>query len=237
MTPGSSIVNRNVEIRGFGFTSPPSSNQVAFNGATATVVSATSSSIIVTMPANATSGPVIVTNGNGTATSLKAFTVLVPPIITGIDPLRAGQGVTTRGSVAGFNLKAASAVNFAQAGLTATILAGATDEKLPINLTVGALVPTGSYPFSVVTPSGTAQSGTITIEVRPGQPASIVTSVVTVKMPLDTTVPATSAPSGPSSSTSAATSVQMPIDTTVPATSAPTGASTTVSPVNSVEMP
>ena len=237
MAPGSSIVNKNIEIRGFGFTSPPSSNQVQLNGTTATVVSATTTSIIVTVPTGATSGPVTVINANGTATSPQAFTVLVPPIVTGVEPLQVGQGVTTRGTIEGFNLNTASAVQFTQAGLTATILAGATDHTLPISVTIGASVPLGSYAFSVTTPSGTAQSGTITIEVRPAHPAFMVTGVLTVKMPLTATVPATSAPIGPSASTSAATSVQMPLDTTVPATSAPTGASTSVSPVNSVEMP
>jgi YD repeat-containing protein len=237
IAPGSSIVNKNVEIRGFGFTSPPSSNQVQFNGTTATVVSATATSIIVTIPVGATSGPVMVTNANGTAISPQAFTVLVPPIITGLEPSQLGQGVTTRGAIEGFNLNAASAVQFTQAGLTATILAGATDHTLPISITVAPSVPLGTYPFSVTTPSGTAQSGAITIEVRPAHPAFMVTGVLTVKMPLTTTVSATSAPIGPSSSTSAAATVQMPLDTTVPATSAPTGASTSVSPVNSIEMP
>lgn len=237
VTPGSSIVNKLVEMRGFGFTTPPSSNQVSFNGTSASVISDTGGSLLVTVPVGATTGPVTVTNANGTATSLQAFIVLVPPIITGVEPLQVGQGVTTRGTIEGFNLNTASAVQFLQAGLTATILAGATDQTLPISITIAPSVPLGTYPFSVTTPSGTAQSGAITIEVRPGHPASIVTSVITVKMPLVATVPATGAPSGPSSSTSAATSVQMPLDTTVPATSAPTGASTTVSPVNSVEMP
>ena len=210
VTPGSSIVNKPVEIRGFGFTAPPSSNQVQFNGTPATVVSGSGVSLIVTVPTSATTGPVAVTNANGTATSPQAFTVLVPPIITGVEPLQVGQGVTTRGTIEGFNLNTASAVQFTQAGLAATILGGATNHTLPISVTIGASVPLGFYAFSVTTPSGTAQSGAITIEVRPGHPAFTVTGVLTVKMPLDTTVPANSAP---------------------------TGASTSVSPVNSVEMP
>ncbi|BCA54012.1 hypothetical protein W02_11520 [Nitrospira sp. KM1] len=264
IAPGSSIVNTNVEIRGFGFTVPPSSNQVQFNGVTAAVVSGSGGSLFVTVPPGATTGPVTVTNANGTAASPSAFTVLVPPIITGVEPVRVAQGVTTRGTIEGFNLKTASAVQFTQAGLTATILAGATDDTLPITMTIAASVPPGTYPFSVTTPGGTAQSGAITIEIRPGAPAFTVTSVLTVKMPviatvpattaptgpsastsaaatvqmlLNTTVPATSAPTGASASTSAAATVQMPLDTTVPATSAPTGASASVSAVNSIEMP
>lgn len=235
--PDGSPANKPVEIRGFGFTSPPSSNAVAFNGATATVVSATSATIIATVPANATTGSITVTNSNGTATSPQAFRVLVPPIITGIDPLLAGQGVTTRGNIAGFNLKVASAVQLTQAGLSATILAGATEDNLPITLTIAASVPVGLYSFSVVTPSGTAQSGTITIEVRPSFPSFNVSKVLTIKMPLEASVPATSQPTGPSASTTNTTTIQMPLTTTVPATTAPTGPSFDVSPVTSVGMP
>ncbi|HMU55323.1 MAG TPA: RHS repeat protein [Nitrospira sp.] len=237
IAPGSSIVNKPVEIRGFGFTTPPSSNQVQFNGITAAVVSGSGGSLVVTVPAGATTGPVTVTNANGTAASPSAFTVLVPPIVTGVEPVRVAQGVTTRGTIEGFNLKTASAVQFTQAGLTATIQAGATDDTLPVTMTIAASVPPGTYPFSVTTPAETAQSGTITIEVRPGFPTFNVTSVLTVKMPVIATVPATSAPTGPSASTSAAVSVQMPLNVTVPATSAPTGVSASVSAVNSVEMP
>jgi YD repeat-containing protein len=50
IAPGSSLVNKPVEIRGFGYTTPPSSNTVSFNGATAAVVSGTSGSMMVSRP-------------------------------------------------------------------------------------------------------------------------------------------------------------------------------------------
>lgn len=77
IAPGSSLVNKPVEIRGVGFTSPPSSNQVSFNGTAAAVISGTASSLIVTVPTGATTGLVTVTNANGITTSPQAFTVLV----------------------------------------------------------------------------------------------------------------------------------------------------------------
>jgi YD repeat-containing protein len=206
LAPGSSLMNQTVEIRGYGFTSPPSSNQVQFNGTTATVVSAMSTSIVATVPAGATSGSVTVTNANGTATSPQPFTVLVPPIITGIDPPEVPQGVTTRLFIEGFNLKTASAVTFTQPGLTATIQAGATENTLPINLTVGAAVPPGLYAFSVTTPAGTAQSGVVTVEVKPAVPS------FTVEKPVSVFMPAAS-PQAPSSSSMTVTppvSVSMP---------------------------
>jgi YD repeat-containing protein len=50
IAPGSALVGANVEIRGFGFTDPLSSNQVQVNGTAATLVSATATSLIATIP-------------------------------------------------------------------------------------------------------------------------------------------------------------------------------------------
>jgi YD repeat-containing protein len=237
VTPGSSLVNKPVEIRGFGFTTPPSSNQVSFNGTTASVVSGTAASLVVTVPSGASTGPVTVTNMNGVATSPQAFTVLVPPIVTGIDPLKVPQGITSRLAIKGFNLKAASSVQFTQTGLTATIQSGATDDVLPINVVVTGAVPPGSYPFSITTPSGTAQSGTIQVTVTLPVPGFNTTKLLTIKMPLNTSVPATSQPSGPAASTTKTTTVQMPLNTTVPAASAPVGPSSSTTPATTVQMP
>ena len=237
VTPESSLVNKPVEIRGFGYTTPASSNTVSFNGTPATVISGTSSSLLVTVPSGATTGPVTVTNANGTATSPQAFKVLVPPIVTGHDPLSVPRGSTSRLLIKGFNLKAGSAVQFTQTGITATIQSGATEDILPINVGVTGSVPPGSYAFSVTTPSGTAQSGTVKVTVSLPLPGFDTTKLLTIKMPLNTTVPAESAPIGPSFSSTPPTSVRMPLDITVPATSAPTGPSFDVSPVTSVGMP
>jgi YD repeat-containing protein len=242
-TPGSSLVNKPVEIRGFGYTTPASSNTVSFNGATATVVSGTSSSLLVTVPTAATTGPVTLTNANGTATSPQAFTVLVPPIITGITPPKVAQGVSTQVVIEGFNLQSATTVQLrrvgstvVQPGFTITIPAGATDTKLRVDLIIGATVPADFYTFSVVTPAGTAQSGAIPFQVTPPVARFSVSPTVTVGM-MSTVVPPTSAPSGSASAVSGATTVEMPVVTTVPTTSAPAGPSFEVSPATSVVMP
>lgn len=237
VTPGSSLVNKQVEIRGFGYTTPASSNTLSFNGTNATVVSGTSSSLLVTVPTGATTGPVVITNANGTAMSPQAFTVLVPPIVTGLDPLSVPRGSTSRLLIKGFNLKTASAVQFTQTGLTVTIQSGATDDVLPINVAVTGSVPPGSYVFSVTTPSGTAQSGTVKVTISLPLPGFNTTKLLTIQMPLNTAVPATSQPIGPSSSTTKPTTVQMPLNTTVPATSAPAGPSSSTTMPTTVQMP
>ena len=175
VAPSSGLVGANVEVKGFGFDPTPANNQVKFNSTTAAVVSASATSIIATVPTGATTGSVTVTNANGTATSPQAFTVLVPPIISGVDPVKVAQGTSQRVVIEGFNLNTATAVTFAQSGLGATILSDVTAQSLPITLTVGAAVPPGLYPFSVVSPGGTAQSGTVKVEVTTAVPSFNIT--------------------------------------------------------------
>lgn len=203
VAPNSARVRTNVAIQGFGFTSPTSSNQVAFHGTTATVVSATATSIVATVPTGATTGSVTVSNANGTATSLQAFTVLVPPIITDVDPVQVPQGATARIILEGFNLSSATAVTFAHSGLSATILPGGTSQSLLINLTVGAAVPLGTHPFTVHSPFGNAESGAITVTVTAAIPSFNVAKPVSVFAP----GPAQVAPSGSSMSVAPPTSV------------------------------
>ncbi len=205
LAPSSAIVGTDVEIQGFGFSATPIDNQVDFNGTTTAVVSATADSIVVTVPTGATTGPVTVTNANGIATSPQDFTVLVPPSIVGVDPGIVPQGVITRANITGFNLASATAVTFAQSGLSAGILAGATDPSLPITLAVASSVPVGEYTFTVTTPAGVAQSGTITVTVTPAVPSFALTRASVFRPP-----PAQVAPSGSSMGVTPPVSVENP---------------------------
>ena len=99
VAPGSARVNTAVTIHGFGFTAPPSSNQVSFNGVAGTVLSATGTNLVVNVPVGASTGPVTVTNTNGTAISSLAFTVLIPPVIVSVMPNRGLQGSTVQLSI------------------------------------------------------------------------------------------------------------------------------------------
>jgi protocatechuate 3,4-dioxygenase beta subunit len=67
---GSSIV-----ITGTGFSTTAASNTVTINGVVATVVSATATQLVVTVPSGATSGVVAVTVNGVTVTSATSFTV------------------------------------------------------------------------------------------------------------------------------------------------------------------
>jgi hypothetical protein len=67
----------------------------------------------------------------------------------------------------------ATGVSFSHTGLSATIRTGVTDTTLPITLLVAATVPAGTYTFTVTTPLGTANSGTVIIGVAAGTPAFV----------------------------------------------------------------
>ncbi|MBI4002357.1 MAG: IPT/TIG domain-containing protein [Nitrospira defluvii] len=174
VAPGSARVNTAVTIQGFGFTSPPSSNQVSFNGVPATVLSATGTSLVTRVPAGASTGPVTVTNANGTATSPSAFTVLVPPIIVSVTPNRVPQGSTVQLVVGGFNLGNTPVVTFTPSNLTATVVQGNNPQEITMNVTVPASAPLQPYTFSVATLGGTATSGAVTVTVTPAQSSSAV---------------------------------------------------------------
>lgn len=175
VAPGSARVNTSVNIQGFGFTSPPSSNQVSFNGTPATVMSANSTSIVTTVPTGATTGPITVTNANGTATSSVAFTVLVPPIIVGVTPNKIPQGSTVQLVVAGFNLGSAPIVRFTPNNLTAVVLQGNNPQEIKMNVAAPLSSPLQPYAFSVETPGGTANSGVVTVTVTAVQASTAVT--------------------------------------------------------------
>ena len=206
VAPNSARVGTNVTIQGFGFSATPADNQVKFNGTAATVISATATSIAATVPTGATTGPVTVTNANGTATSPQAFTILVPPIISGVNPAVVPQGATARVAIEGFHLENALSVTFTQPGLTASLPFNVTANRLEINLTVGVTVPVNqAYAFSVTTQGGVAQSGPVTITVVPSQPSFGVDQASVFKP-----FPAQTPPSGPTAEVAPHVSVSMP---------------------------
>ena len=78
LSPSSGPAGTIVDIRGYGFSATPSDNQVAFDGHHAIVLSSGTDSIRTIVPAIAGSGPVTITNSNGTAVSPQSFTLLAP---------------------------------------------------------------------------------------------------------------------------------------------------------------
>ena len=75
-TPQQAAVGGKVTIVGQGFSTTTSLDTVKFNGTPATVVSATSTTLVVTVPSGATTGPISVTVGTQSVNSSANFTVL-----------------------------------------------------------------------------------------------------------------------------------------------------------------
>jgi hypothetical protein len=69
-------VGTRVQIVGTGFSPTPSLNTVAFTGAAATVLEASATRLVTTVPTGAITGPITVTTPLGTATSAMAFQVV-----------------------------------------------------------------------------------------------------------------------------------------------------------------
>jgi YD repeat-containing protein len=208
LTPGHGIVGSSVTIVGSGFIADPLQNTVRFAGTQASVTSATATTIVATVPVGAASGPISVTNTKGTATSAAAYSVVAAPTIAAAAPDTVSRGFITRVDVTGSNLAFANAVTFAQAGITASITSGASDQRLPINLSVSAAVPSGSYGFTVTNAAGTASSGAVVITVGATTAGVLqsVSPVTTVFLPF----PALTAPSGAATSVAPPVSVSMP---------------------------
>jgi len=68
-TPGAGGIGASVTIYGTGFSDTPSANTVKFNGVTATVSASTKTQLTVNVPSGATTGPINVTNTNGSVNS------------------------------------------------------------------------------------------------------------------------------------------------------------------------
>ena len=256
-TPNHGKAGDAVTIFGSAFIPDPGQNTVSFNGTPAAVSAASATSIVATVPAGAASGPITVGNANGTATSATSFTVVEAPLITAVTPSVVGRGGATRVEISGSNLRYATAVTFAQAGISATILPGATDQMLPIIVTVASSVPADAYGFSVVDSAGTTNSGVVTLRVgipptgesmtvarpasvfmpQPAQLAPTSGSGMSVANPVSVFVPQ---PAQLAPTSGASMSVANPVSVFVPqpAQLAPTsGASMSVAQPVSVSMP
>jgi hypothetical protein len=220
--PDHGKVGDSVTVFGSGFIPNPAQNTVSFNGTPAAVASATATALVAAVPSGATTGPITVTNANGTAASAQAYTVVPPPIITGVTPGFVGRGVTVRMEISGSHLAFTRTVTFSQAGISASILPGATDQLLLANLSVSATVPFGSYSFSVTNDLGsTTESGTVTVTVT-----ATLSGAMSVTRPVSVFLPPSSqvVPSGDSMSVTRPVSVFLP----APPQVAPSGDSISV---------
>jgi YD repeat-containing protein len=179
-SPQTGPVGTQVSISGTGFSATAAANTVNFNGVTATVVTASQTQLVVTVPAGTTTGPISVQVGTASATSSTPFT-LTPfgngPTITALYPIMGSAGSTV--TITGTGFQAAPLDNsvqfndsFATVGVTTAT-------------TITTLVPanTGSGKVQVTTPYGVAISPMDFIVIPSGYSAGSIGS--TGRLPTD----------------------------------------------------
>lgn len=90
----SAPVNSTLTITGTKFDPTPANNTVKFGNTQATVVSATSTQLVVLVPAGASNGPITVTVGGVTVQSTQSFSLSNRPVITVQGAITANQNWT-----------------------------------------------------------------------------------------------------------------------------------------------
>lgn len=151
INPTAGTVGSSVTITGSGFSSDPSLNLVKFNEEVASVTASSTTSLTVTVPANATTGAITVTHGTKSATSA-VFTVLIPPVVTSLSSTSGVVGgvVEINGNHFGNDC---TGITVLFNGITASITA-CTATKLTVKIPEGAT--TGLV--TVSTAGGTASN-------------------------------------------------------------------------------
>ena len=152
LSPTSGGLGASVTITGANFGATKGTSTVKFNGIAATPTSWSASSILVPVPAGATTGNVVVTVG-GTSSNGVSFTVTSPgPSITSLNPTSGliGSSVT----IAGANFGTTQGTNTVKFnGIAATVTSWSATS-------IVTSVPTGATTGSVVvTVSGVASNG------------------------------------------------------------------------------
>jgi len=172
-TPTGGAVGTEVTITGSNFTG---ATAVRFNGTAAGFIVDSDTQIRVNVPAGATTGPISVTNADGTGSSAAHFTVTVAPSITSFTPPAGPVGTEVTLTGAGFS--GATAVSF-----NGTAAAGfVVDSNTQLRATVPAAATTG--PISVTNAAGDGSSAThFTVIVAPS-----ITSFTPLEGPVGTEV-------------------------------------------------
>lgn len=158
-SPGQGNPSTTVTIQGEGFSSTPSANTVLFNGAPATVSSASGTMLVVSVPSNATTGPISVTVAGTTATSSPNFVVTSSPVVSSIFPNASLSNTASSVVVNGANLMGAT-FSFLPAFSPTAVNVGSvtvdpTGVTAIINLTTS---PSAFGKFVVVATTGTGSS-------------------------------------------------------------------------------
>jgi YD repeat-containing protein len=175
-TPQRGAVGQTVTIQGQGFSPTPGANIVQFSGTQATVTSASASTLVVTVPSGAATGPISVTVGATTVTTAGNFTVVPIPVVTSLSrksalfntvvPNLAVTGANLTGAMFSFPTAAiaitSTSINSSGTSATLSIRTGTVAGTFALVATTAFgssdLTPTPNNRFTVVDPKSTAIS-------------------------------------------------------------------------------
>src|SRR5712692_7189932 len=197
LSSASGLIGTSVTITGANFGTTQGTSTATFNGITATPTSWSATSVVVLVPAGATTGNVVVTVG-GAASNGVSYTVTTPaPSITNLNPASGliGTSVTITGANFGttqgtstvkFNGITATPTSWSATSVVVPVPAGATTGSVVV--TVGGVVSNGvsftvqtdtTPPVVTITaPANNATvSGTITLTATATDPDSPVSFV------------------------------------------------------------
>jgi YD repeat-containing protein len=186
VTPLQAGAGATITIQGQGFSTTPGNNVVTIGGLAAAVVSATATTLVVTVPTGETGGQISVTV-NGVAASSGpnlVFVVTPPPVINSITPDGALAGkVIPFATVTGSNLS----------GAVFSFPSGATVspkdvEDTTATLQITAMNTRGAFPLVATTSAGSSTSSVtpgnqFVVMISPDQAQSLVVSVLNTAAP------------------------------------------------------
>jgi len=135
-TPQAGGAGAVVTLEGQNFGVTPAANAVSFNGAAATVLTASASTLTVSVPNAATTGPISITVSGKTAASSTNFTVVPGPRVLSVSPHTVLNGTTVT-SVSSFTVSGANLT-----GATFTFIPGFS--PAPVSVTSANISPDGS---------------------------------------------------------------------------------------------
>ena len=152
--PASGVSGSAVTISGNGFSPTTAGNGVTFNGVAAVVVTATTTTLAVTVPAGASTGRIAVTAGGNTATSALDFIVSPPgaPTIAGFAPAAGAASATV--TVTGTNFMPATGATSVKLNQSSASVSAVTATQLVFAVPAA----TGSGRIRVTTSAGSAVS-------------------------------------------------------------------------------
>jgi len=151
VSPGGTLT-----IQGQGFNTTPSLNVVTIGGVAVMVISATSTTLVVAVPANGVTGQISVTAGNATAISSFKEAVSPAPVISSVLPHAGQAGTTVSVQVTGANLTGSTFSISAGLVLAAVVNAAGTSATLTIQVAAGV---NGRFPIVGFNNFGSSAAG------------------------------------------------------------------------------